>query len=107
MRMQLHQTEEALKQLKDQAGIISLGETTTTLNAELVKGRGELEAAQAERATQQARLKEIERSLAVSGKTQPDNTREPSTDVIRQYQTLVTRVAYLHQVETELLSRYT
>jgi len=107
MRARLHQTEEALKRLKDQAGVISLGETTTTLNGELIKGREELGAARADLVTQRARVKEIERSLVGSGKTKPDNTHEPSGDVIRQYQGLVGRVAYLRQAETELLSRYT
>jgi uncharacterized protein involved in exopolysaccharide biosynthesis len=106
MRERLHKTEEDLKNLKECAGIVSLAESTTSLNGELIKGREELDAAQAESATQQARVREIEKSLGGSSKTQMNSAPEASSEVIRQYQALVTRVAYLRQAETELLGRY-
>jgi len=104
----LIQTEEELKQLKAKAGISSLAEITTTLNSELVKAQEELATAQAEAAAQQARVQQIEKWLAGSGVTQPDSaTREPSSEIIHQYQALVNRVAFMRQTIIELQTKYT
>jgi uncharacterized protein involved in exopolysaccharide biosynthesis len=104
----LMQSEEELKQLKAKAGISSLAEITTTLNAELVKGQEELDTANAEFAAQQARVTQIEKWLAGAGVTQPDSaTREPSSDVIHEYQALVSRVNFMRQSIIELQAKYT
>jgi polysaccharide biosynthesis transport protein len=104
----LMQSEEELKQLKAKAGISSLAEITTTVNAELVKGQDELDAAKAEFAAQQARVTQIEKWLAGAGVTQPDSaTREPSSDVIHEYQALVSRANFMRQSIIELQAKYT
>ena len=64
VRGRLRQTEEELKQFKSKAGIISLPETTAALGTQLGKSQGELLAAEAERAEQLARVKELERWLS-------------------------------------------
>ena len=59
-------------------------------------------------AAQQARVNEIERLLAGSDTKQADSaSHQPSRKIIEEYQALFGRVAQLHQVETELLAKYT
>jgi uncharacterized protein involved in exopolysaccharide biosynthesis len=104
----LIQTEEELKQLKAKAGISSLAEITTTLNAELVKAQEELATAEAEFAAQQARVQQIEKWLAGADVEKPDSgTRDPSSEVIHEYQALVSRVAVMRQTIIELQTKYT
>jgi uncharacterized protein involved in exopolysaccharide biosynthesis len=108
LQRQLSETEGELKVLKDKAGIISLVETRASLAAELGKSEADLDTAQAEFAIQQARVREIEKSLAVADANQPKTSTQPvSGDVIQKYQSLINRVTQLQQAETDLLSRYT
>jgi polysaccharide biosynthesis transport protein len=108
LRAQLNQTEEELKQLKAKAGITSLAEDSAALATELAKAQAELDGAEAELAGQKARVNEIEKSLAGTDAQQPEHgVTPPSNDVVGEYQGLVTRLAHLREVETELLSRYT
>jgi polysaccharide biosynthesis transport protein len=108
LKARLIQTEEDLKQLKSKAGISSLTEITTTLNSELVKGQQELDSAKAEFAAQQARVKQIESWIAGGGTVLSNTARlDPSSEIIHEYQALVSRATYLRQTVTELLSRYT
>jgi succinoglycan biosynthesis transport protein ExoP len=108
LRTRLSQTEDELKRLKDRAGVISLPETTASLNAELAKTQQDLSTAEAELAGQQARVKEVERYTAGTDTSQTEDTaRRPSTDVVQDYQSLVNRVAHLRETEMSLLSRYT
>jgi polysaccharide biosynthesis transport protein len=109
LRAQLNQTDAELKRLKDTAGITSLAESTTSLAAELANTEGELNTSEAEIASQQARLKEIEKSL-LGDETKESNKTSPqqiSAEVVRDYQTLVAREAQLHQIQTELLAKFT
>jgi polysaccharide biosynthesis transport protein len=108
LRTQLSQTDEELKQLRAKAGITSLAETTTTIAVELTKGQEELDSSEAELASQQARVKEIERDLtAVDTKPSDNATPQPTSAQIEEYRSLVSRLAQVRQTETELLSRYT
>jgi uncharacterized protein involved in exopolysaccharide biosynthesis len=108
LKARLIQTEEDLKQLKAKAGISSLTEITATLNSELVKSQQELDSAKAEFAAQQARVKQIETWIAGGGVVLSNAARlDPSSEIIHEYQALVSRVTYLRQTVTELLSRYT
>ena len=72
VRAHLNQTEEELKRLKDKAGITSLTESTTILNAELAKTREALNAAETEHAEQQAIVQEMEKSLSKQDKIAAD-----------------------------------
>lgn len=109
LRTQLGQTEEELKRLKAKAGVITLQESTASLNAELAKAQEELNASEADLAGQQARVKEIERYLAGTDSAQTPNTapRQPGNDTVQDYQSLVSRVAHLREMEMSLLSKYT
>src|SRR5262249_50749606 len=107
VRTQLNQTETDLKQLRDRTGIVSLATGAATLNSELVKGQQELDAAMAELSAQKARVREIERWIAAVDSNQSNNaTHQPSPEVVRRYQTLVSRMGFLRQIQTEMLAKY-
>jgi succinoglycan biosynthesis transport protein ExoP len=108
LRARLNQTDEELKQLKAKAGITSLAESTAGTAAELTKAREDAANAEAELAAQQARVKEIEGSLAGAETARPEKpVQRASTAVVQQYQVLVSRLTQLHQIVSDLLSRYT
>src|SRR5271166_1550336 len=108
LQNQLNQTEAELKELKDKAGIVSLVESTASLATELGKSEADLDTAHAEFAAQEAHVKELERSLAVTDTNQPKNPTKPASgDVVQKYQSLVSRLTQLQQAETDLLSKYT
>jgi len=108
LRTRLMQSEEELKQLKAKAGISSLAEITATLSSQLVKGQEELDAAKADFAAQDARVKQIENWLAGAGVTPQDSaTREPSSEIIHEYQALASRVTFMRQSVIEMQARYT
>jgi polysaccharide biosynthesis transport protein len=108
LRTGLMQTEEQLKQLKAKAGISSLDEITATLNSELVKGQEELDAAKADYAAQDARVKQIEKWLAGAGVAQVNGAGiEPSSDTIHEYQSLVNRATVFRQSLVELQEKFT
>src|SRR5205085_2733918 len=64
VRARLNQTEDALRDLKAKAGIISLTESTTALSTELAKADDQLHQAEAELAEQEARLRQMTSSVA-------------------------------------------
>ncbi|MBV9489214.1 MAG: hypothetical protein JO069_05750 [Verrucomicrobia bacterium] len=108
----LSQTDEELKKLKAKAGITSLAESTAALNTALSKTQDELDTAQADLAQQRARVREIEKALygvssSSSQQAEGPPVAQPSGDVIQTYQSILTRVAHLRQIETEQLSKYT
>jgi succinoglycan biosynthesis transport protein ExoP len=108
VRGQLNEAEEKLKELKARVGITSLADGTATLNAELTKGQEQLDAAEAELAGQEARVKGIEKWLAATDKNSSDNAmRQASRKAIREYEELLTQLGYLRQSETDLLGKFT
>ena len=109
LRTELSRTEEELQKMKETAGITSPTEDTSAVATELTKTQDELDSAETELASQQARVRELEEwNTGAAIKPAADNgTPQPSTAVIEEYRSLVSRVAQLRQTETELLSRYT
>jgi polysaccharide biosynthesis transport protein len=109
LRSELSRTEEELQKMKETAGITSPTEDTSAVATELTKTQEELDSAETELASQQARVRELEEwNTGAAVKPAADNgTPQPSTAVIEEYRSLVSRVAQLRQTETELLSRYT
>lgn len=106
IRLRLTKTEEELKKLKSQEGIISLSESSSALNAELARTQDELRAAEAGVAEQEARVKEMERWFAGTSGI-PETGSQPSRDILQQYQVIVTRLGKLRQAEFDVLSKYT
>ena len=107
VRAQLNRTEEQLKELKSKAGITSLAESMTSLNAELARNREALHIAETAYSGQRALVQELEKSLAAQRKI-PLSTKPLDSDneVVRQYQTLYSRLAQFRQTELEHLSTY-
>ncbi len=73
VRARLNQTEDALRDIKSKAGIVSLSDTTKDLSEEATKADEQLHAAEAEVAEQEARLRQMTASVAsatiVAGKS--------------------------------------
>jgi uncharacterized protein involved in exopolysaccharide biosynthesis len=108
LKAELDQTEEKLRVLKAKAGVNSLAADTAAFATELAKAQDELNSADGELIGQQARIKEIEKLMAGSDNQQSDGAiQSPPTEVVGNYQALVSRVAQLRQIESELLARYT
>jgi uncharacterized protein involved in exopolysaccharide biosynthesis/Mrp family chromosome partitioning ATPase len=107
VKAQLNRTEEKLKELKAKAGITSLSESTTALNAELAKTRDALHTAETGYAGQQALVQELEKSLAEQKKAQlSDKPIDTDSEVVKQYQSLFARLTQLRQTELDHLSKY-
>jgi uncharacterized protein involved in exopolysaccharide biosynthesis len=107
LKKQLAQTEADLKQVKESAGIISLSEARADIAAEIGKTQQELDGALADRASEQARVKDLEKSLALPEAQGSQTPAQPvSGDVLEQYKSLVARLAGLQKAENELLLKY-
>ena len=106
---QLRQTEEELKRLKTNSGIVSIADSSATLSNVLAKSQAELDAAEVERAEQRARIQEIEKWLGGlgvhAGGLAEDQAKNRSG--IQEYQTLILRLNDMRSMERELLARYT
>src|SRR5207248_3123005 len=64
VRARLNQTEDALRDLKSKAGIVSLTDSNASLSAELAKTEEQLHQAEADFAEQEARLRQMTASVA-------------------------------------------
>jgi uncharacterized protein involved in exopolysaccharide biosynthesis len=108
LKQQLAQTEAELKEVKENAGIISLTEAKTDMATEIGKTQQDLDSADADLAAQQARVKDLEKSLALPAAQANAVPGQPVTgDVLEQYKSLVVRLAGLQKAENDLLLKYT
>ena len=137
VRARLNQTEDALRDLKSKAGIVSLSDSTSALSTELAKTEEQLHQADADLAEQQARLRQMTSSVAsatiTAGPTKgkessqpasaakpgsPDlaklassapasDAKGPSAEVIQRYQVLVSGLQKLRQTQLDLFAKYT
>jgi uncharacterized protein involved in exopolysaccharide biosynthesis/Mrp family chromosome partitioning ATPase len=122
VRARLNQTEDALKELKEKAGIFSLDSTIAALGTEGGRVEEQLHAAEEELAEQQARVRQMggvipEPVDPKTGKARDGNANNESgsdnsksqtpTEVIEQYQSLLSRLPQLRQAKQELLTKYT
>ena len=106
VRARLNQTEEELTRLKGKARITSLPESTTNLNAELTRTHEALKAAETERAEQEAIIQEMDKPVPSQEKKSQDVSSAADSEVVRQYQGIIARLASLRQTDLELVSRY-
>jgi len=108
VRKQLHQTEEALKQLKAKAGIASLAENTETVTAAMIKANGDLQIARVELAEQRARVAELKKAISSASVSPAQHGTQMVRDGgVRQYDDLSADVSRLRQDELNLLTKYT
>jgi uncharacterized protein involved in exopolysaccharide biosynthesis len=107
LKRKLDQTEAELRQLRESAGIISIGETKADIAAEIGKTQQELDSAVSDLAAQQARVKDLGKSLAV-GEIQPNQspTQPVSGDILEQYKSLVARLTEIQTAENQLLLKF-
>src|SRR5437762_1548466 len=117
IRARLNQTEDALKALKDKAGVMSLEDSMTGLSAQSAHLDEQLRAAESDLAEQQAKVRQIEKgggpvNLNETQQTQ-DNaavaspTPGASTQETAEYQALVSNLAHLRQTQLEITAKYT
>jgi polysaccharide biosynthesis transport protein len=136
VRARLSQTEDALKALKNKAGVVSLAAGTTALNNELTQIHHELQTAEGDLAEQRGRVKQLEDSVPGKRPLPPEtgdsivdvksivdirSTNESSSNSseakpavspapdgeVRQYQNVVSELAQLRKTEQDLLAKYT
>jgi uncharacterized protein involved in exopolysaccharide biosynthesis/Mrp family chromosome partitioning ATPase len=136
VRARLHQTEDALKDLRGKAGIASLGDATAALETERTKAEEQLHLAEAELAEQQALVTQLGGVIIGSGDdtkpgpAAPDSAAggddgtvggvkseksEPKTGsgvnapnkVVQKYQVLASGLQKLRQTQLELFAKYT
>jgi uncharacterized protein involved in exopolysaccharide biosynthesis/Mrp family chromosome partitioning ATPase len=134
VRTRLNQTEDALKALKGKAGIVSMADSTAALVNEAARTEEQLHNAESALAEEKALVVQLGGVLpdlspkpagsekgadsgakpskssrakgAKSGKAGSSSEEIPS-DVLQQYQVLVSRLPKLRQVKLDLLSKYT
>ena len=109
---QLQSTEDELKRLKAEAGIVSLPEAMQAIADRISKTEEDLSTAEADLSEQSARVAEINKTtasaLAPVPKASTDaNVVSASPEETQQYQALVTRLASLRQSQLELDAKYT
>jgi len=124
VRARLNQTEDALRDLKEKAGIVSLETSTTTLNAEAERIEEQLHFAEADLAEEQARFRQLNGTAGgvtiVPGNEKPADTAATSNSeayptpaveipigVIQRYQVLSTGLQKLRQSQLDLFAKYT
>jgi succinoglycan biosynthesis transport protein ExoP len=108
LKKELAETEAELKVLRESAGIISLTESKANLAAELGKTQEELDTADADLAAQQARVRDLEKSLALPQTNGSETAAQPvSNDILEKYKALIARLTQLQKAETDLLLKFT
>src|SRR5438552_10596383 len=80
IRARLNQTEDALKALKDKAGVMSLQDSMTSISAQSQHMEDQLRAAENDLAEQQAKVKQIERGGLPVDLNETDNTKDKAKD---------------------------
>lgn len=127
VRGRLSQTEDALKDLKAKAGIVSLTDSTTALSAAAEKVEGQLQLAEADLAEQQALVRQINASVggvtisagddsksrsSAADKPAVDADAAPSVapiphEVVEKYRVLASGLQKLRQAQLDLFAKYT
>lgn len=107
VRKQLEQTESELKQLRNTVESLSVAESTATLSAAIGKAQEELNAAEADRRGQEARVEALERMLPASALTAASGAgRGPSDQDTERHRFLVQLLSELRERERSLLAMY-
>jgi uncharacterized protein involved in exopolysaccharide biosynthesis/Mrp family chromosome partitioning ATPase len=128
VRSRLNQTEDALRDLKSKAGIISLDDTIKDLSGEITKAEEQLHGADAEVAEQEARVRQMTAGVAsativpgskdsaakgaspaASPNTKSDKaeTTAAPAETIQKYQVLTSGLQKLRQTQLDLFAKYT
>jgi len=106
VRARLNQTEDALRDLKAKAGIVSLTDSNAALSSEAARTEEQLHSAEAELAEQQARVQQLGGSVAEKTGSETTRRAEAPDEIVQQYQVVVSRLPQLRQAKMELLAKY-
>ncbi|RYD78977.1 MAG: hypothetical protein EOP84_13615, partial [Verrucomicrobiaceae bacterium] len=107
VRRQLDKTESELKRLKNEVQSLSLADSTVTLSAAISKAQEELNAAEAERRGQEARLDSLESTVpALALITANPNRQPPSDKEAERHRFIVQLLTELRGRERSLLAVY-
>ena len=114
IRGRLLQTEDDLKRTMAKVGILSRADSITVLTGEMAKSRDELRAVEAELAEQEARVKQMEKTVGgtltkrsnAAHQPEPERLQTNSMEV-QKYNALLVRLAQLRQFELEMMAKYT
>jgi succinoglycan biosynthesis transport protein ExoP len=117
IRARLNQTEDALKKLKTQAGVISLQDSMSSFGTQSSHLDDLLRTAQSDLAEQEAKVKQIEQggvslNLNETDKSKDSNTSPPpnqsaTNKEIGEYQALLTNLESLRKTQLEMSGKYT
>jgi Mrp family chromosome partitioning ATPase/uncharacterized protein involved in exopolysaccharide biosynthesis len=106
VKARLNRTEDELRRLKDEAGITSLPESTTILNADLARTREALQLAETEHVEQVALVQGLEKSVAMQDESlQKAQSPIESNQTVQQYHALLERLQNLREMQIALFSR--
>jgi uncharacterized protein involved in exopolysaccharide biosynthesis/Mrp family chromosome partitioning ATPase len=115
LRQSLTQTEEELRKLKKEAGVVSMEESRQAYSERYTELRKDLDAAEAELSERTAALKELQKATLTPGSanTTPE-TNEVSAakaddhgEAAAEYKRLVARLDAAYKHEEELLEKFT
>lgn len=108
VRSRLTQTEDELKRLKRQAGIVSLEGNAASLESQLIKSTGDLQSATAERLSQDAFVQELQQQQTDGvKKALAEETSAVSSDDVERYRELIESQELLRKKQLELESKFT
>jgi uncharacterized protein involved in exopolysaccharide biosynthesis/Mrp family chromosome partitioning ATPase len=106
IRARLAQTEEEIKRLKAEAGIISLADAKAATLAELARLRSDLLTTEAQLAEQRAALNHLLGSVGTNALAAVTNASTVPPEIAEQYRTAVAELEAYRRRESELLLRF-
>lgn len=106
IRARLAQTEEEIKRLKAEAGIISLADAKAATLAELARLRSELLTAEAQLAEHRAALNHLLGTVGTNALATVTNASAVPPEIAGQYRTAVAELDAYRRRESELLLRF-
>jgi uncharacterized protein involved in exopolysaccharide biosynthesis/Mrp family chromosome partitioning ATPase len=106
IRARLAQTEEEIKRLKAEAGIISLADAKAATLAELARLRSDLLTTEAQLAEQRAALNHLLGSVGTNALAAVSNASTVPPEIAEQYRTAVAELEAYRRRESELLLRF-
>ncbi len=111
VRARLNQTEDALKALKEKAGILSLSDSTTAFNTEVTRLGDQLRESESDYAEQEAKVRQLSGGSPAGAAKEGDATASPAATAspkdVDQYEALAASLAKARQTGLEMSAKYT
>jgi len=132
IRARLNQTEDQLKKLKAQAGVMSFQDSVTSLTGQVTHLDDQIRSAESDLAEQQAKVKQIEQSGALLNVSEAERSKDaakdttkdgakantndatstpapqgPSSKEVGDYQALMANLNHLRETQLEMSAKYT